>query len=55
MIGLIGVTPLPKRLAERINARFSVFLEPVAVLALLLLSTASVVDGSFNPFIYFRF
>ena len=30
-------------------------LEPLAVAALLALTTASLVDGSFNPFLYFRF
>jgi alginate O-acetyltransferase complex protein AlgI len=30
-------------------------LEPVAVLVLLALCTAYLVDGSFNPFLYFRF
>ena len=30
-------------------------LEPVSLLLLLLLSTAYLVDGSFNPFLYFRF
>ncbi|NLO35373.1 MAG: MBOAT family protein [Clostridiaceae bacterium] len=31
------------------------FLEPVASLLLLILSTAYLVDGSYNPFMYFRF
>ena len=30
-------------------------LEPVCLLLLLLLSTAYLADGSFNPFLYFRF
>ena len=29
--------------------------EPVVLVALLLVMTAYLVDGSFNPFLYFRF
>lgn len=29
--------------------------EPVALTALMLIMTAYLVDGSFNPFLYFRF
>ena len=31
------------------------YMEPVALIALLLVVTAYLVDGSFNPFLYFRF
>ena len=31
------------------------FAEPLALSALLLICTAFLVDGSFNPFLYFRF
>jgi len=30
-------------------------LEPVVLAVILIAATASMVDGSFNPFIYFRF
>lgn len=50
LFGIIGATPLPKRLAARLT-----FLEPLALAALLLVCTAYLVDGSFNPFLYFRF
>ena len=30
-------------------------LEPITVVALLLVITACLVNGSFNPFLYFRF
>ena len=54
--GMIGATPLVKRGAERISAtRLGGFLEPVLLIGLLLLCTAYLVDGSFSPFLYFRF
>lgn len=58
--GVIGSTPLPKiavnKVAEdkRIRSVFQV-LEPVGICALLILVTAQLIDGSFNPFLYFRF
>ena len=52
----LGSTPLPKYLAGKIQARKAiVVLQPAMVLAVLLLVTACLVDGSFNPFLYFRF
>ena len=54
-VSIVGATPLPKKLAERIPEKVTAVLEPVALLALLLTCTAYLVDGSFNPFLYFRF
>ena len=54
-VSVIGATPLPKRMAERIPEKFASVLEPVALIGLLLACTAYLVDGSFNPFLYFRF
>jgi alginate O-acetyltransferase complex protein AlgI len=55
-IGIIGSTPLLKNFADKLSDRkiFKV-LEPLTVGILLIVSTAFIVDGSFNPFIYFRF
>lgn len=50
LLGILGATPLPKRLGQKWTA-----LEVPAMVLLLLLSTAYLVDGSFNPFLYFRF
>ena len=50
--GILGATPLVKRLARRLSGTI---LEPVFLAALLLVCTAFLVDGSFNPFLYFRF
>ncbi len=60
VLGLIGSTPVATRIAERLRAgnttsKIMKFAEPVVLIALLLVCTAFLVDGSFNPFLYFRF
>lgn len=56
IVGIIGCTPLPKNLVGKLaGAKAMTVAEPMALGLLLLLSTAFIVDGSFNPFIYFRF
>ncbi len=51
-----GATPLVKKLAEKLKGRgFSYVLEAIFTAVILILSTAYLVDGSFNPFLYFRF
>ena len=60
ILGIIGSTPLPKLAVERIRktsggAVLINAAEPVALVALLAVSTAFLIDGSFNPFLYFRF
>ena len=55
-----GATPLPKTMWNRISkdpvgGKLMVFAEPLALSALLVICTAFLVDGSFNPFLYFRF
>ena len=54
-LSIIGATPLPKKLAAGIPERVSAVLEPLVLMFLLLVCTAYLVDGSFNPFLYFRF
>ena len=53
ILGIFGATPAPKALASKIKVLS--WLEPVLLLALLAVVTAYLVDGSFNPFLYFRF
>lgn len=48
-------TPLMKDLWGRLGERAKSVLTPVLVLAALVLCTASLVDASYNPFLYFRF
>lgn len=50
-----AATPLGKRCWERLGERARNVLTPVLVLAALVLCTASLVDASYNPFLYFRF
>lgn len=54
--GIIGATPILKNIAstKKIN-KFINILEPVFLLMLLLVCTSYIIDGSFNPFLYFRF
>ena len=56
VLSCIGATPLPKRIWQRFeNAKPMTVLEPVVLLLILLVCTGYLVDGSFNPFLYFRF
>ena len=60
LIAIIGATPLPKRIYEFLEKNVMVkkilcVAEPVFMAGLLLVVTAFLVDGSFNPFLYFRF
>jgi len=59
-LAVIGCTEYPKRiarwLAEKSKIRSAVqALVPVVMCIMLLVGTAYLVDGSFNPFLYFRF
>lgn len=60
LLAVLGATPLPKRLLVRLRKNrvcgmLLDVLEPFALVALLALCTAYLIDGSFNPFLYFRF
>jgi len=56
ILGIVGATPLVRNQAARLSEKsVAAFLMPAAAAALLLLCTAYLVDGSFNPFLYFRF
>ncbi len=59
-IAVIGATPIPKLMLERFcesKAGYAMVsaLEPMAVIIGITVMTAYLVDGSFNPFLYFRF
>ena len=54
ILGALGATPLPGRLYQRWSKGLQ-WIEPLLLALLLLLCTAYLVDGSFNPFLYFRF
>ncbi len=56
VVALIGATPLCKKLFRKAEKNPAVqVVEVITVAAVLILSTAYLVDGSFNPFLYFRF
>jgi len=56
LAGVIGATPLVRNASLRLQKKDWSWLVQTAVAALLLLvCTAYLVDGSFNPFLYFRF
>ena len=58
ILAALGATPLPKHIAKVLEARCpkaAALLHPAALCALLLICTAYLVDGSYNPFLYFRF
>jgi len=59
-IAIVGATPIPKRIVCKMQEktagkRVVDVAEPIVLVALLLVITAYLVDGSFNPFLYFRF
>ena len=60
VLALIGATPIVKNAVSRLQEKEYTHkilnvLEPIALIALLVVMTAYLVDGSFNPFLYFRF
>lgn len=60
IIALLGATPLMKNLYTKISQHTRAglviaIIEPIVIFVLLMVCTAYLVDGSFNPFLYFRF
>ena len=56
VLGIVGSTPVVKKAAGKVSAtKAGPVLELLALMALLLVCTAYLVDGSFSPFLYFRF
>ena len=53
VLAIVGATPLPKKIVSKWKGLQ--YAEPVLLLVLLIMITAYLVDGSFNPFLYFRF
>ena len=56
----VGATPVVKKAAERfmesaVGVKIMPIVQPLVLLFLLAVCTAYLVDGSFNPFLYFRF
>lgn len=55
MIAVIASTPLCKNLWGRLNDKVRRVVFPILILLGLVLATAYLVDGTYNPFLYFRF
>ena len=59
IIAIISATPLIKNIILKLNQtkakNIISLLEPITYIILLILSTAFLIDESFNPFLYFRF
>ena len=55
VILVFASTPLASKLYRRLGENTQAVVRPVLVLASLVLCTASLVDASYNPFLYFRF
>lgn len=60
ILAAIASTPLLKNISEKLAVyapveKVLITIKPVVHIVLLLLVTAYLIDGSFNPFIYFRF
>lgn len=59
-LAILGATPLPQKLIalmrrSKTGDKLLSYAEPLVLAVLLLVMTAYLVDGSFNPFLYFRF
>ena len=56
VLGIIGSTPLVRFAAQKVSkTKSGPLLEMLALVILLLVCTGYLVDGSFSPFLYFRF
>ena len=55
VIAIVACTPLAARLWKKLPERARQAAFPVLMLAGLVLTTAYLVDGTYNPFLYFRF
>lgn len=60
ILGFVGATPLVRDAVNRLasgntSGKVVSILEPVVLILLLLVCTGYLVDGSFSPFLYFRF
>lgn len=60
IISAVGATPLPAKTVSALGKRKAgvgvlSIAEPLVLTALLAVCTAFLIDGSFNPFLYFRF
>ena len=60
ILAFVGMGPWLKKLYSKIadskiGKKVLVVVEPIALMALLLVITSFIIDDSYNPFLYFRF
>lgn len=55
LVAFIASTPLARNLYHRLSDKAKAILTPVLIVLGLVVSTAYLVDASYNPFLYFRF
>ena len=56
VVGVVGATPVVKLAAQKVSkTKAGPVLELLTLIVLLLVCTGYLVDGSFSPFLYFRF
>ena len=55
LVCILACLPLGKKLYDKLPGKVKAWLTPVMIAAVLILSTAYLVDATYNPFLYFRF
>ena len=55
IVAVLASTPLPKKAYALLPRRVQNVVTPILLLAVLICSTAYLVDAAYNPFLYFRF
>ena len=58
VVGIVGSTSIPKRVANKVlakNAAVKSIVQMLFVVVILALSIAFIVSDTYNPFLYFRF
>lgn len=55
LAAIIACLPLGKKLYDRLSGGVKAWLTPIMIAAVLILSTAYLVNATYNPFLYFRF
>ena len=54
-VGIIAATPLGKKIYDKLPGKVQTVVTPLLIIAVLVISTAYLVDATYNPFLYFRF
>ena len=56
VVAMIGATPILKNIvnSEKVHKIMNA-VEPIYLLLIFVICTSYIIDGSFNPFLYFRF